>query len=122
MRMKDHVFIEGLEISARIGTSDEERRHPQLLTVHLRLFFPLQPAGQSDSLGDTVDYASIAKEIKDIGSRNVFHLVESFAELVALNALNHHVVDSVWVRVEKRALPDTKCVGVEIWREKNRSA
>ncbi len=120
MENMDNVFIDGLEEACKIGTTPEERAFPQPIVVSTRLFFPLSAAGKADDLTHSVDYASVAGDIRSFLSYRDFNLVEAVAESIADLALKYVRVCRVWVRVEKRVLPAVRSVGVEIWRERSK--
>lgn len=113
----DIIFLDGIQLSVRIGTTEEERQLPQKVVVSLRLESFLQAAGRTDDLRDSVDYSQLERDARALAEENVFNLAEALAEALAKQALSHPAIRSVWVRVEKRVLKSVECVGVEIWRD-----
>ena len=57
-----------------------ERAKPQPLAVDLELDAQLDPAGHSDNLADTIDYAKIARRLVEIGTTQEACLLEAMAE------------------------------------------
>jgi dihydroneopterin aldolase len=115
----DIIFLDRIRLSARIGTSENERSLRQDLIVSIRLSASLQRPGVSDDLNHSVDYSVVENETRSLAEGGIFTLVESLAEQIAALSLRHANVTAVWVRVEKKVLKSADCVGVEIWREKN---
>ena len=76
--MSEQIIIERLEFRGRCGVTPEERAKPQPLAVDLELDCRIGPAGRSDDLAHTIDYAAVAGRIVDIGTH---------AELVARGGL-----------------------------------
>ncbi len=97
----DKIIISGLKVDTVIGTLPEERDKKQTLLIDLELFLPLQKAGKSDDLFDSVDYSLIESEIIVMGERADFFLIERFAEEVADICLKEELISSVKVKVTK---------------------
>lgn len=114
----DAIVIESLAVTGRIGTTPEERAHPQTLTISVRLACDLARAGRSDDLSDTVDYADLTERIRRLLGNREFKLVESVAEEVAAIALGFPLVKNVLVEVRKKPFADTEAVGVVVHRSR----
>ena len=117
-RGPDLVFLEGLECLCRVGETAEERAFPQVLLIDLSLALMLGPAGRSDDIRDTVDYADVLGRIRKSLEKKSFNLVEAVAETVAQQALQDVRVEGAGVRIRKRSFPGLTAAGVQIWREK----
>ncbi|MCS6285138.1 MAG: dihydroneopterin aldolase [Nitrospira sp.] len=78
--MSSHIIIERLEFRGRCGVTAEERAKPQPLAVDVEMDAPLDAAGRSDNLADTIDYANIARRLVEIGSTQEACLLETMAE------------------------------------------
>ena len=79
----------------------------------------LRPAGGSDELSTSIDYAEVIRLVKEIGEREQYRLLEALAERIAAVLLEHFPAASVRVRVSKPAPPlpgAFEAVGVEISR------
>ena len=87
--MSSHIIIERLEFRSRCGVTAEERAKPQPLAVDLELDAPLDPAGHSDNLADTIDYAKIAQRLVEIGTTQEACLLETMAERFLAMLLSH---------------------------------
>lgn len=115
----DRVRIEGLRACGILGVHPEERIWPREIVVDLELTLDLRPAGRSDRLSDTVDYAVLAREARTLIERSSFELVEALAEALAGLCLAEPRIERVRVRVAKPgALPEGTGVAIEIERER----
>lgn len=79
----DHVFLEGLALSAKIGVTEPERAVAQPLEASISLEANLEKAGLSDALADTINYAEIQRLAVHIASSRTWSLLEALAERVA---------------------------------------
>ena len=114
----DRILIEGLVCRAHVGVPAAERRKRQKILIDLELALDLRKAGRSDRVDQTVDYAAVAREVKDLAESRPFVLAEAIAEAAADRVLARFRVDQVTVWVRKFSVPGTKSVGVEITRGK----
>lgn len=117
----DRIGIRGLKCEMKIGVEAEERLYPQVCLLDLDLMLDLSPAGRSDAVSDTVDYAGLCDELRALAQAKEYRLVEGFAEAVAAAALLHSRVEEVRVLVRKTPLPmqgRLDSVGVEIRRKR----
>jgi 7,8-dihydroneopterin aldolase/epimerase/oxygenase len=117
--MADKILITGISFYGRHGVRDEERILGQRFLVDVELSLDLRPAGGSDDLALTVDYADVVKRIAAIGRTRQFHLIEALAEAIAKDLLERYRIEETRVRVMKCAPPLEDCVGsagVEIVR------
>lgn len=80
--MADKIVIERLEFEGRCGITSEERRRPQPMAIDLELDCETGLAASSGHLGDTVDYALVAERIVQLAGKEVFTLLETFAEKI----------------------------------------
>lgn len=99
-RMPDHIVIERLEFRGRCGVTPEERAKPQPLAIDLELQCELGPAGLSDNLSHTVDYASVATRVVQVASGLEACLLEALAERLLTMLFDEFPVEHValWVR------------------------
>jgi dihydroneopterin aldolase len=116
----DKLFVTGLEFHGHCGITEEERRTGQRLSVDVEISCDLVAAGRSDHIKDTVDYALVCSRVLAIGRNEKFSLVESLAERIAEDLLDHFSSTSdILVRVHK-CLPPVEEIrgffGVEIRR------
>lgn len=119
--MSAHIIIERLEFRGRCGVTAEERAKPQPLAVDLELDASLDPAGHSDNLADTIDYAKIAQRLVEIGTTQEACLLETMAErfLAMLFADFPIKRANLWLRKLHAPISQvTRSVGIRIERTK----
>jgi dihydroneopterin aldolase len=78
--MPGQIVIERLEFRGRCGVTAEERARPQPLAIDLELDCQLGPAGLSDQLAQTIDYAKIAQRLVLVGTAHEVSLLEAMVE------------------------------------------
>jgi dihydroneopterin aldolase len=89
------------------GALPEEARRPQPFEVDLELLVDLRPAGRTDELAATVDYAELCEAARAVIEGPHALLLEHLAEQVAQRALNvaHGRAQGVVVTVRKLRPP-----------------
>lgn len=105
----------------RHGVLPEEQQRAQPFAVDVDLIVDLRPAGQSDDLGDTVDYGAVAEAVVAVVEGPPAALLEYLAERIALRilALAQDRATSVTVTLHKLRPPvpvDMASAGVRITR------
>ncbi|MBF0611940.1 MAG: dihydroneopterin aldolase [Magnetococcales bacterium] len=116
--MNDRIIIRGLRLRCTIGVEEWERHVIQELTSDLDLYFPLQTAGISDDIAQTINYKTLTKQIIQLAESSRFFLVEALAEAMANLCLQQGALQ-VRVQLEKPgALRFADSVGVEIHRSR----
>ncbi len=118
MNVKDSIVIEGLELPARVGHTQAERRFPQIVTLDIEIFLPLAQATREDRMGATLDYAGLIKKIERLLTKKTFVLIETLAEAVADLALEHRLTTGVSVKATKKVFAHVRAVGAHVWRAK----
>lgn len=98
---RDRILVTGLRVLARHGVLPHEREHGQLFVVDLDLDVDLGPAGASDRLADTVDYADLVGRVAALIEGESRSLIEALAGDIARLVLADERVRSVRVRVAK---------------------
>ena len=115
----DRIFINDLRVNALIGVYPAERERRQQLLLNLELGMDLAPAGRSDALEDTVNYAELEERVALLVSESRFQLLEALAEAVAALALEYAPIRMVRVRVEKPgAARFARSIAVEVERKR----
>lgn len=116
----DQICIQGIQLSCVIGTHEWERKLKQKLTLDLVLEQDLSPAGQSDRLEDSIDYAAVVDAVVGLAVESKFKLIEALAEAVAALILAEFSITAVAVTVNKgAAVQGTKNISVSIKRSSN---
>ncbi|MGC4095874.1 MAG: dihydroneopterin aldolase [Nitrospira sp.] len=117
--MSERVVIEQLEFRGRCGVSLEERARPQLLAADLELDYQLDSAGLSDDLIQTIDYATVAQRVVDIGTVQESQLLETLAERLLTALFDEFPIDRISLRLRKLhplISHVTRSVGIRIER------
>lgn len=117
--MSAHIIIERLEFRGRCGVTAEERAKPQPLAVDVELDAQLDPAGHSDNLADTIDYAKIAQRLVEIGTTQEACLLETMAERFLAMVFAEFPIKkaNLWLRKLHAPISQvTRSVGIRIDR------
>jgi len=113
----DKVFIEGLEVAAKIGAYDFEKAIIQCLRLDLTCDFDIRPAAATDDLSKALDYAKLAASIQTFADSVQFELLETFAERLAAHLLAEFNLSRLKLRLVKPGVnPLAPRVGLEIER------
>jgi len=113
----DRIFIEGLELRARIGVWEWERQLQQRLRLDLELGVELGAATASDALDDAVSYSAVAEFVNDTAAASDYQLMEALAEALAIGIRERFPVH--WLRLtlhKPGAVAGARSVGVCIER------
>lgn len=118
--MSDCVFIEGLEVHTLVGVYPHERDAAQPLRMDLRLGHDNRPAGTSDALADTLDYAEVCAAVRDfVGARSDL-LLERLGEALCTMLAERFGPRRIELRIDKpeaaRALGCAH-VGIQLVRD-----
>ena len=120
--MGDRIVLASMEFQTHVGAGDDERRDLQVIEVDVEMTADLRAAGQSDDLGQTIDYGSVFKRCREVVESGTFNLLEAVAEAVATALLDgFSKIESVNVRVRKPGVPIDgvlEYAGVEIERSR----
>ncbi|GIP41323.1 7,8-dihydroneopterin aldolase [Paenibacillus sp. J31TS4] len=119
----DIMKMTGMEFYGYHGVFPEENKLGQRFGVDLELFLPLDEAGRSDRLEDTINYAEIYQTVKKLVEQETFQLIEALAEHIASVLLQTYTsINELTVRVIKPHPPfDIKFDGVTVEIHRKRS-
>lgn len=116
------VHVRGLVVHAYHGVYEDERRDGRRFEVDLDVDVVDRGAGESDALGDTVDYRNLASVVMEVLEGPSHFLIESLAEEMCQKILGRiSVVQRVWIQIRKHAtgVPgDPSWVGVTVERRR----
>ena len=94
----DRIFLRGMRFMACHGVLPHEREVPQPFEVDVEMGLDLRAAGESDDLGNTVNYAKVYDVVSTVLTVARKYLIEAIAEKIADDLLWDF--DSLrWVRV-----------------------
>ncbi len=119
--MTDRILLDAMVFEGTHGVLPEEHLAPQPFEVDVELALNLQPAGLSDDLEQTIDYAQVYETCRQIVESTRFNLLEAIAEAIAHELLAGFPVQEVTVRVRKpkvRLGGPLRNAGVEIRRRR----
>jgi dihydroneopterin aldolase len=113
----DLIRISALRVEAEVGIHAWERGWRRPLILDLELALDLAPAGRSDRIEDTLDYAAVAELATELAASQHYALIERYAEALAQRLLQIERVASVTLEVGKPgAVPAARTVSVRITR------
>lgn len=107
----DRIFLDGLQVSAKHGVLEEERRTSQPFEIDISVYGDFMTAGESDLLAETVDYSALGELVVEIATSTSFRLIEALAEAIALRTLALPRVSEVEVTVKKMRPPVSFALG-----------
>lgn len=96
-RTTDELAVTGIECFAHHGVFDFEKREGQIFLVDLVLGVDTRAAAASDDLEDTVNYGSLALDVKAAVERDPVDLIETVVQRIADVCLTDRRVE--WARV-----------------------
>ena len=117
--MGDRIELRGLRVMAICGVLAEERSRPQPFAFDIDLECDLGPAGRTDDLADTIDYAEVCDRIVRVAVEGRYSLMERLAEVAAESILALDGVEGVSVLLTKLRPPvghDLSTAGVRVYR------
>ncbi|MDA8194369.1 MAG: dihydroneopterin aldolase [Thermaerobacter sp.] len=107
--IRDWIRLFDLRFRSCHGVLDYERSTPQPFTVEIALGLDLAPAGRSDRLEDTINYARAVEVVASVLEGPPARLLESLAARIAQGLLS---MDSRIVEVAVRVRKDNPPVSV----------
>ncbi len=116
----DTIFIRELRADAWIGIYEWEKLSPQTLDFNLEIGLDTHVAGESDNIGDTVDYGKVVDRIRSDLKDQHFKLLEALAEHISQVVL--HDFNAQWVKISVAKINHmrgVKMVGVTIARRRD---
>ena len=103
--MTDQIVLQGISATGFHGVLDFEKRDGQVFVVDVVMDVDLAPAGASDDLADTVNYAEVAADVVALVEGEPLDLIEALAERIAAAVLTRPLVEAVEVVVHKPQAP-----------------
>lgn len=112
--------LQSLKIDCIVGILDHERKTPQTVVVDIDLDYDFASAAGSESIGDAVDYAAVARDVTEFVQRRAFQLIETMAEETAAMLLAQLTpVRTVRLEIRKpAAVPAAACSFVRVERHR----
>jgi len=104
--VSDQIILAGITAIGYHGVFPEERKNGQSFIVDLELNFDLAPAGETDDLTKTVNYASVAEATVEEITGEPVSLIEALATRISKRLLKDFpLIDSLSVTVHKPEAP-----------------
>ncbi|MCF2706658.1 2-amino-4-hydroxy-6-hydroxymethyldihydropteridine diphosphokinase [Arcanobacterium haemolyticum] len=100
----DRIAISGVRIDGCHGVLPEERTYRQPFVVDISCHVDAREAGASDNVGDTISYADLAQDAREIIEGESVNLIETLAERIAEKVLARGAL-STTVTVHKPEAP-----------------
>ena len=98
---RDTIHLRNMQFFAYHGVNPEEKALGQRFEVDVALRMDTRPAGLSDDLRQTINYAQVYKVVKRIVEEERFDLIEALAETLAMHIGKQFAPDGVRVCVRK---------------------
>ena len=93
--MSDRIVLRGVSATGFHGVLDFEKRDGQTFVVDVEMEVDLTPAGTSDDLVDTVNYAEVATDVVALIEGESLDLIEALADRIAAKVLTRKQMVSV---------------------------
>ncbi|HUG08130.1 MAG TPA: dihydroneopterin aldolase [Acidimicrobiia bacterium] len=103
--MNDRIELIGIEVYAKHGVLDREQEKAQVFKVDVTAYTDLSAPGSSDDLADTLDYSTLAVEVREVVGSESHKLIETVASRVAEAVLGHPQVTKAVVTIHKPNAP-----------------
>lgn len=109
----DKILLSNMCFYGYHGVLPEEKTLGQKFYVDVELQLPLEKAGQTDDLDETVNYAAVYDAIRDIVTKERFNLLEALGERLCYEIFRRHpLVRKIKLRIRK---PNAPIPGVFDW-------
>lgn len=103
--MNDRIDLTGIEVYARHGVLEHEQETAQVFKVDVTAYTDLSVPGETDDLGDALDYSTLALEIREVVGSESHKLIETVAARVADAVMAHAGVIRSVVTIHKPNAP-----------------
>tara|TARA_B100000579_G_C22780560_1_gene829044 strand:+ start:1135 stop:1521 length:387 start_codon:yes stop_codon:yes gene_type:complete len=77
---KDYLKIKGIDLWARVGVLEKERKFGQLFNLDIYIWFNFDESSKNDDLGASIDYSIIIKKIKEHSKKFSCLTIENYSE------------------------------------------
>ena len=118
----DKILMDNMCFYGYHGVMPEEKTLGQKFILDACLYLPLQKAGVSDDLNDTVNYAAVYSLIEHIVTKEQFNLLEALGERITSDIFAANpLVAKIILRIKKPEAPINGIydyVGIEIERDR----
>jgi dihydroneopterin aldolase len=112
----DSVHVEQLEVFARVGVTENERKNPQGLALSIDVWPKVAFEDLQDDITSAVDYSAVSAAARDFVHAGTPNLIETLAAQLASHLLRTFPARKVQIELRKFVLPDAKYVSVSVTR------
>ena len=110
----EQIHIEQLEVSARVGVTEQELSRPQRLTLTI-IAWPGKPfAEMRDDISQTVNYSALCVAAREFAEEHPHRLIETLADAIAERLLQTFPLRKIQIELRKFVLPDAAFVAVQV--------
>ncbi len=103
------IGVKELKFNCIIGIYPHERVKPQELIVDIEMEWDFHKAIESENVKDTIDYAQVAEDVKNLAIEKEYQLIETFSADAANLIMKKHNPLSICITIMKpAAIPDAK--------------
>lgn len=95
------IEIKNFSIDTIIGVYEHEKHQTQRLYLSLILQYDFEKACQSDLLNDTLDYAMLGQELKEVLENERFELIEKVVGVIANILETNYSINNYRIEVSK---------------------
>jgi FolB domain-containing protein len=113
------ITIVDLEVSYRVGVTDQERAQPQRLLVTVDMSLDFSVAAVSDRMERTINYQAVADELLKFGEGRSWKLLEKLATNLAERVMTEYTPEEVMVEIKKFSIPQARYVSVSTSRTRS---
>ena len=99
------VEVRGLRVYAYHGVRDFERERGQPFVIDVWLRCRPSQAGESDDLGDAVNYSAVCDRVAELAAGGPYDLLERLATVIADDLAERYPATGLRVRVAKPHAP-----------------
>ncbi|WP_020185343.1 dihydroneopterin aldolase [Methylopila sp. 73B] len=120
--MSDRIFLRGVQLHARHGVFEEERRLGQRFIVDVDYWVDMSAYAAADDFRGAVSYNDVYLTLMEIAGGEPVNLIETLAERIAAALLSRFApIEVVRVQVHKPSAPIAGVfgdVGVDVTRRR----
>ncbi len=107
----DRITVQGIDVYAHHGVHPAERELGQRFVIDVQLYGDWSAAGESDALGDALDYVAVHRRIREVAASQSYHLLEALATRISRALLRDFPVARTVVTVHKPNPPIANFLG-----------
>ena len=110
----DKIILKDAKFLASIGITEEEQAKKQELHADITLGYDLRKSAATDDVEDTINYGKVYGTLKQVAEKQSYHLLESLAEVMCDEILQHFPVVHIRIVLKKLRVKQTEYCGVII--------